>query len=190
MRQMFCDWSLEKWPFFLLSAVSCVVTFLAQRHGEAVVSLAKVSLRYRLENAPVAVRALSAENVLAGRSRRLLSDAGQNSRAGHRRRAVAVLIVISVAVWRARRRCPYLLVGWLWFLGTLVPVIGLVQVGGAALADRYTYIPSIGLFLAVAFGVRDLAARFQFPPIAVGRCRGLILARLPGAHGASIAFLA
>jgi tetratricopeptide (TPR) repeat protein len=80
--------------------------------------------------------------------------------------AAGVLIFLSAAAWLVRRRSPYLLIGWLWFLGTLVPVIGLVQVGGAALADRYTYIPSIGLFIAAAFGLRELAARFQFPPSA------------------------
>ena len=58
----------------------------------------------------------------------------------------------------------YLPVGWLWFLGTLVPVIGLVQVGGAAMADRYTYFPLVGVFLVVAFGFCDLASRFSIPP--------------------------
>ena len=67
---------------------------------------------------------------------------------------------------------PYLLIGWLWFLGTLVPVIGLVKVGGAALADRYTYFPPIGIFIVVAFGARDLAAQFQrSEKILAGSCR-------------------
>ena len=70
--------------------------------------------------------------------------------------------------------CPYLLVGWLWFLGTLVPVIGLVQVGSAAMADRYTYFPLVGVFIAVAFGVRELANRFQFPKTAVAAAAVLI----------------
>ena len=92
----------------------------------------------------------------------------------HRAAAVsgAVLLLISWLVWRGCRARPYLLVGWLWFLGTLVPVIGLVQVGGAALADRYTYFPLIGIFIAVTFGVRDLADRFQIPktiPAVAGR---------------------
>jgi tetratricopeptide (TPR) repeat protein len=69
-----------------------------------------------------------------------------------------------------------LLVGWLWFLGTLVPVIGLVQVGNAAMADRYTYFPLIGVFIAVTFGCRDLASRFRFPKAAVAAAAALILA--------------
>ena len=90
--------------------------------------------------------------------------------------AVAVLTFLSAAVWRARKRSPCLPVGWLWFLGTLMPVIGLVQVGGAALADRYTYFPLVGVFIAVAFGVRDLVHRFQFPKTAVTGAAVLILA--------------
>ena len=61
------------------------------------------------------------------------------------------------------QRVPYLPVGWLWYLGMLVPVIGLVQVGGVALADRYTYLPATGIFMAVTFGALALAERLQFP---------------------------
>src|SRR5712692_6446928 len=71
----------------------------------------------------------------------------------------------------ARRR-PYLVVGWLWYLGTLVPVIGLVQVGGQAMADRYTYWPSIGLFIMVAWGIADVASSWS--------CRPLVVAILEG----------
>jgi Tfp pilus assembly protein PilF len=72
--------------------------------------------------------------------------------------AVLLLVVITaVAVWQARQR-PYLLVGWLWFVGTLVPVIGLVQVGAQAMADRYTYVPLVGLFIMFAWGLADLVA--------------------------------
>src|ERR1035441_7992824 len=68
-----------------------------------------------------------------------------------------VLALLSFfACWFARSR-PYLLVGWLWYLGTLVPVIGLVQVGDQAWADRYTYLPLIGLFVAIVWGAADLA---------------------------------
>jgi tetratricopeptide (TPR) repeat protein len=75
--------------------------------------------------------------------------------------AAAVLIVVSATVWRFRAR-RYLLVGWLWFLGTLVPVIGLVQVGEAAMADRYAYIPLIGTFVMIAFGFADRAEEKKF----------------------------
>src|SRR5207244_4169503 len=70
--------------------------------------------------------------------------------------ALVILISISFVAWRMRQTYPYLLFGWFWFLGTLVPVIGLVQVGMATMADRYAYFPSIGLFLAVVMGLADV----------------------------------
>ncbi|MGD0253772.1 MAG: tetratricopeptide repeat protein, partial [Verrucomicrobiota bacterium] len=167
--------ALEKWPFFLLTAISCVVTFFAQRGGDAVVSLAKVSLRYRLENAPVAaVRYLL--KMIRPADLAVIYPMPDKIPALAVAAAVTALILISAVAWLVRRRSPYLLVGWLWFLGTLVPVIGLVQVGGAALADRYTYLPSIGLFIAAAFGLRDLADRFRFLKIPVAVAASLMLA--------------
>ena len=73
------------------------------------------------------------------------------------------LMGISLAVQGAGPRRPYLLVGWFWYSGTLVPVIGLIQVGDQAMADRYTYVPLIGLFIVVAWGVPDLLARWPLP---------------------------
>ncbi|HAO80007.1 MAG TPA: hypothetical protein DCQ92_13755, partial [Verrucomicrobia subdivision 3 bacterium] len=165
----------EKIPFFLLTAISCVVTFLAQRQGEAVVSLAKVSLRYRLENAPIAVvdyllKLFWPADLCA------IYPMLEKIPALQVTVSVAALIFISAAAWRWRNSKPYFLIGWLWFLGTLVPVIGLVQVGGAAMADRYTYIPSIGFFVAVVFLARDFAVRFQIPKFAVATPSILLLA--------------
>ena len=74
--------------------------------------------------------------------------------------AGAALVAVSVLVLRLRK-LPYVAVGWFWYLGTLVPVIGLVQVGAQAMADRYSYIPSIGLLILGAFGLSDLAGRFR-----------------------------
>jgi tetratricopeptide (TPR) repeat protein len=155
---------LEKWPFFLLTIASCIVTFLAQKQGEAVISLARVPLAFRLGNAPVAVVDylfklfwpvdLCAYYPMPGTLARwqVFLSAG-------------LVVMLTVAAWRWRRPQPCFLIGWLWFLGTLVPVIGLLQVGGQAMADRYMYIPSIGLFLALVFLARDLAGRVQLPQI-------------------------
>jgi tetratricopeptide (TPR) repeat protein len=171
--------TLEKWPFFLLAAVSCVVTFLvqSQRSGDAVASLELVPLHYRFCNALVSYGLYLLKMVwpvglavfypLPDHLTWLLMAATASA---------VVLVIISSFVWRAGRAHAYLPVGWLWFLGTLVPVIGLVQVGGAALADRYTYIPSIGVFIAVTFGVCALADRFQFPKKAIATAAVLILA--------------
>jgi tetratricopeptide (TPR) repeat protein len=156
----------EKWPFFLLTAVSCVITFLAQRSGEAVVSLEKVPLGFRLENAPMAYGRYLLKTIWPVNLAVIYPLSPDISWLA----VIAVssvLIVFSAAVWRARKRSPGLLVGWLWFVGTLVPVIGLVQVGGAALADRYAYFPLVGVFMAVAYGVRDWADRLPFPKTVV-----------------------
>ena len=137
----------EKAPFFLLAAFSCVVTFLAQR-GEAVRTLKQVSLALRLENAATAYLTQifwpSGLAVFYPMPEKIAPQAIFIS--------ATVLISISVLVWLARKQTPCLIVGWLWFLGTLVPVIGLVKVGDAAHADRYTYFPAVGIFIAVVFG--------------------------------------
>ena len=127
----------EKWPFLLLTAASCVVTFLAQHRGGAVASLKDVPLHYRLEKVPVTYADYLLKMVWPAHLA-VFYPIHSPSRMQVAAATIAVLM-ISWLVWRVRRPCPYWLVGWLWFLGTLVPVIGLVQVGGAALADRYTY---------------------------------------------------
>ena len=75
--------------------------------------------------------------------------------------AAAALLCLSVARG-GRRRFPYLFVGWFWYLGMLVPVIGLVQVGGQAMADRYTYLPQIGLCIALAWGAANVAVAWPY----------------------------
>lgn len=136
----------EKVPFFLLVAATCVLTFLAQRDGGAVAGLGGLPISFRLANAAHSYVLyvwrllwpwpLSFFYPLANIS---LTDAILSG---------VGLIAASAAAYLLRHRLPYLLMGWLWYLGTLVPVIGLIQVGSQAFADRYTYIPSIGLFVA------------------------------------------
>src|SRR6266705_4662289 len=90
--------------------------------------------------------------------------------------AAFLLIGITVFCVSQRRIRPYLVVGWLWFLGTLVPVIGIVQVGRQIMADRYFYIPSIGLFIALVFGLTDIATRWRLAPaLSAGITGGILL---------------
>jgi tetratricopeptide (TPR) repeat protein len=80
--------------------------------------------------------------------------------------AAAILVAISIVTFLTRRNRPYIAVGWLWYLGTLVPVIGIVQLADQAMADRYTYIPMIGILIAVVWGVHEVTCRFRIQPIA------------------------
>jgi Tfp pilus assembly protein PilF len=99
--------------------------------------------------------------------------------------ATLLLIGITSFCFSHRRTQPYLIVGWLWFLGTLVPVIGIVQVGGQTMADRYFYIPSLGLFIALVFGLADIARSWRVAPLLRAGIAGgvlLILATLTNAQ--------
>jgi tetratricopeptide (TPR) repeat protein len=153
----------EKIPFFLLTAISCAVTYFAQRN-DAVASLAKVPLQLRFENTLTAYPSylfktiwpinLSVFYPLPGQIPWMIVAA-----------SAAFLFLVTAMVWLERQRSPWLLVGWLWFVGTLVPVIGLVQVGDQAMADRYSYFPLIGIFIAVTFAFQKCAAQFHIPKI-------------------------
>ncbi len=99
--------------------------------------------------------------------------------------AALLLTAITAFCFFQRKIRPYLIVGWLWFLGTLVPVIGLIQVGGQTMADRYSYIPSIGLFTALVFGLADIAERRRVAPwlsAAIANVVLLVLATLTDAQ--------
>jgi tetratricopeptide (TPR) repeat protein len=163
----------EKTPFFVLTVGVCIVTFLAQKHGESVVSLANTSLGYRLENAPVAA-ASYLEHFFWPAGLCVIYPLPDKIPALRVVGAISVLLLISIVAWRWRQTRPYFGMGWLWFLGTLVPVIGLVQVGSQAMADRYTYIPSIGIFIALVFLGNEWAARIQTPKIICLGIAGLI----------------
>jgi protein O-mannosyl-transferase len=147
----------EKWPFLVLTVLSCLVTFLAQRG--AVISVEQLPLGLRLANA-FRSYALYLFKAIWPADLSIIYPFPSHTPAWQLAGAGVLLGAISWFAWRLRRRCPYLLVGWLWYLGMLVPVIGLVQVGGQAMADRYTYLPLVGILIAVAFGAHDLAKRF------------------------------
>jgi tetratricopeptide (TPR) repeat protein len=151
----------EKVPFFLLAGVICVITFLAQHGGEAVATLQDRSLGLRLENMVMGYAGYLLKSFWPVRLGILYPLPAQYP-AGAVAAAAAGLAGITTGAWWWRRQCPWLLVGWLWFLGTLVPVIGLVQVGNQALADRYAYWPSIGLFAALVFGADWVAQRWSW----------------------------
>ena len=149
---------LVTWPVFLMAAAVSVVTFFVQRQAGAVQSTDAFSWAMRLANVPVAYAMYLFKMIwpvnLAPlypypESVPVLASLG----------TLALLAVITFVVARERVRRPHLLVGWLWFLGTLVPVVGLVQVGAQPYADRYTYVPLTGVFLMIVWTIADAAGR-------------------------------
>jgi tetratricopeptide (TPR) repeat protein len=150
---------LEKLPLFGLAAAACLVTLYSQRQGGAVSTLEQLPLRDRLMNCLAAYASYLGELVWPAALAPFYPHPRENVLLVQAVRAGLVLAAVTAfVIWARRRR--YLTVGWLWFLGTLVPVIGLVQVGSQAMADRYTYLPYIGLFLALTWGVADLTVRW------------------------------
>lgn len=145
----------EKIPFFLFSLLSCLVTLYAQYKGGAINSLKTVSLGLRVENALVAYlkylgKTLWPQDLAFFYPFPLAIPLWQVVG------SLFILLAVSAAVIRTRRRYPYLAVGWFWFLVTLIPVIGFVQVGQQSMADRYSYLPALGLFIMLAWGAPDL----------------------------------
>jgi len=164
---------LEKVPLFLLSAGSAVMTMLAQTGGGAVHD----STPGRLGNAIVAyVRYIGKAFWPVGLAA-YYPHPGLLLPTWEVVASAAVLVVLTALVWHWRGH-RYLLVGWLWFVGTLVPVIGLVQVGAAAMADRYAYLPFIGLFVCVVFGIAELARERKLRAAWIGVPAVLILLTL------------
>ena len=149
------DLIVEKLPLFALSVASSVVTVVVQREAGAVKGLEAFPLGRRAANAAVAYVAYIGQTLWPARLAAIYPYPA--SLAGWAvGGAVLVLVAVTLLAWRAARRHPHFLVGWLWYLGMLVPVIGLVQVGSQPRADRYTYLPLIGLFIVVAWGIPDL----------------------------------
>jgi Flp pilus assembly protein TadD len=151
---------LEKTHFFLLSIGSSVVTFFVQRKGGAVST--SISLPARIENAVVAYARYLGDLVWPHDLAVLYPHPGSWP-PSQIWIAAAVLLAITVVVVLFARKRPYLIVGWLWFLGMLVPAIGLVQVGVQSMADRYTYLPFIGLFIMAAWSLFEVIQRATVP---------------------------
>ena len=146
----------EKLPLLGLVAASMVVTFIAQSHGGTVRSWTDASLWLRVSNALVSYAKYFLATYWPGRLGVYYPFASTGIPSWQIVGAILLLAFLTAFSLREMRARPYLIVGWLWFLITLVPVIGLVQVGGQSMADRYYYLPSIGLFVALVFGAAEL----------------------------------
>jgi Tfp pilus assembly protein PilF len=157
---------IEKIPFFFLSAVSSVVTFIAQEKAGAISPLVLVPMASRVQNAFVSY----AHYLL-----RTFWPMDLATPYPHALQWPGPLVVFSVALFAAlttaavilRKKFPFVFTGWFWFAGMLVPVIGLVQIGMPAMADRYVYLPLIGLLLIVVWGAAEICVRCHAPRCAV-----------------------
>lgn len=168
---------VEKIPFIIIAVIISVAAFVTQQKGGAVPPTSFSLLKTQTANALVSYVSYIVKMIWPGRLAVYYPHPGmlpmwQAVGAG------AVLVLLSVFFVRAGRRFPYLVVGWFWYLGTLVPVIGLVKVGNFAMADRYTYVTLIGLFIMTAWGGAELVARWRNPKIWLAGSATVLLAIL------------
>jgi tetratricopeptide (TPR) repeat protein len=164
----------EKIPLFALATLSCIATFIAQQKGGAVQSTELFSPGARIANALVSYVLYIAKTIWPVDLAVLYPHPGMPP-AWQWFGAALFLMAVTFIVIRQAAKQPYLAFGWLWFAGTLVPVIGVVQVGAQAMADRYTYIPLIGLFVMAAWGMPELLAERRYRKQALFASSALIL---------------
>ncbi|MDM8542410.1 tetratricopeptide repeat protein [Desulfococcaceae bacterium HSG9] len=152
---------VEKLPLFILAAIFSIITLHAQQKGGAVASLGSLSYDSRIANALVVyikylIKMVIPVNLAVFYPHPIVLSLWKVVSAGF------LLLIIFFAVIRYRKRHPYLLTGWLWYIGTLAPVIGLVQAGEQEMADRYTYVPLIGIFIMLAWGFSEFLGRRRY----------------------------
>jgi Flp pilus assembly protein TadD len=169
---------LEKVPLLALSAVASAMAILAQGQARSIVA---VPAGLRAGNAVVSIVRYAGKVLWPSGLAVFYPFREQGYPGGQLAAALGLLIGVTAAAAALRRRAPWLLVGWLWFVGTLVPVLGVVQVSMQAIADRYTYFPSIGLFLALAWGVGAIRAP-SFRRVAPWAAAGWLLALAVASH--------
>ncbi|MHC4738210.1 MAG: tetratricopeptide repeat protein [Planctomycetota bacterium] len=165
------DWKVlyrlftEKIPLFIIAAVTSVITFIVPRGSGAVPGLKELTLIPRLTNALISYAKYIEKMFWPSRLAVFYPRAIEAFPTWRILAAVVLLLVITSLAVRLARTRKYLLVGWLWYVGILVPVIGLVQVGDQAMADRYTYVSLIGLFIIITWGLNDLLGKSRYHKI-------------------------
>jgi len=168
---------IEKIPFLLCSVASSIVTYLIQQQQGAVAPADALTVTERIVNATLSYATYLRRTFLPTDLAVFYPHPSGALRPWEFGTATLVLVLVTLIAWKERARRPYFIVGWLWFLGTLVPVIGLVQVGLQAMADRYMYIPITGLSIMIAWGLPALGRewRFRRPLLAGGFTIAVIL---------------
>src|ERR1700741_2310225 len=156
----------EKIPLLAMSAASSWVTVVAQHRGEAITSTKALAMQQRIGNAIVAYAKYIGKMFWPSRLSYYYPHPGNRLAMWEILAAAVLLLAITAVVWRYRRR-RYLVFGWALFVVTLLPVIGIVQVGLQAMADRYAYIPLIGLFVMIIWELSETAERWRAPVAAI-----------------------
>ncbi len=167
---------LEKTPLIAFSAVSSIVTFLAQRG--AIGWTEQLPVSERISNALVAYVIYIQQMFWPARLAVFYPHPENRLRVLEISLAFILLVGITAAAFVFRKKAPYFVTGWLWYLGMLVPVIGLVQVGWQGHADRYTYLPQIGLYIAVTWAVADFTRSWRFQRMALGIAALMVVSAL------------
>lgn len=169
---------LEKIPFLALSAAASAVTLIAQASGGAVASSEDFPWTLRVANALISYCQYLGKCLVPRKLAVFYPYFAEQPPLLETLLAGALLAGITAAAVALARRRPYVLVGWLWYVGTLVPVIGLVQIGGQSMADRYSYVPLIGVFVIAAWAAGDATASWQQRRRVLGLAAGAVLASL------------
>ena len=167
---------VEKIPLIALSTASCVATLFAQKH--AVSSIEPLPLLWRMNNAFVSYVAYMWQMVCPIRLALFYPHPEYRLSLSGVAAAIGFLAGVTAVVLAFRRKQPYLVTGWLWYVGMLVPVIGIMQVGFQARADRYTYLPQIGLYLIVTWTVADLSVAWRYRRPIIGVAAAMLIGAL------------
>jgi protein O-mannosyl-transferase len=169
---------IEKLPLLGLSAISAIITLQAQRAGHAVRTVVEYSLGSRIETAIVSYLWYVRDVFLPRHLAPIYPHSDGLLESWKVLLAAVVLIAVSALAIIGRKRSPYLAFGWIWFLGSMVPMIGLVQVGLQARADRYMYIPMLGILIAAVWGMAELFSRLQVSSLLSAALSAAVVAAL------------
>ncbi|MGD0786327.1 MAG: tetratricopeptide repeat protein [Sedimentisphaerales bacterium] len=169
---------LEKIPFMVLAAIFSVIAFFTQRGLGALTTFTKLSLKFRIYNALISYVEYIEKMLWPSRLAAFYPHPDVNVSVLYAVISAAVLLAVTILVLRFAKNRRYLVTGWFWYLGTLVPVIGIIQVGSHAMADRYSYIPLTGLFIIIAWGMSELLAKLPQRKIILGAAMVIVLTTL------------
>jgi Flp pilus assembly protein TadD len=168
---------VEKMPLAIMSVASAAVTLVVQSEGVGLVPLGMLPLSWRITNALAAYLIYIWQMIWPADLALVYNHPGKLP-VWEIASSAALLIAVTLGAFWLRKRSPYLIIGWLWYLIMLLPVIGLVQVGGQAHADRYTYLSQIGLYIAGTWGIADLSRSWRYRAPILGAAAAILISGL------------